>query len=234
MDEIMQRLDESFAPALKDMERRQKQAAAMAEGAQQAPVEPLPEPVDYLRQQQNQEYEYMKKPRLNGSTQKVSVDVNTAIAMLKPLFKKAKDDSERFTKVGDKEGARIAKEQYMRDVFFPTVEALVGENSPEEVINATKALKELDKYAFSAAGNSDGFTGSFVANLYQYDTGNVLPTSDIDVQRSLQSIVSLVQNDQIRAAVGLAKKIKDRIDSGEHTASKEDYELIQKVALRGQ
>lgn len=229
-EEVMARLNESFAPALKDMERRQKEQARQAQ--QQPPVPQ--EPIDYLRQQENQAYQYSKRPRLNGSTQKVSVDARLTAALLRPHYQKAKDDSERLAKVGDKEGARIVREQYMRDVFMPTIEALVRENSPEEVLNATKALDKLDDYVFTAIGKSNGYTGAFVAQLYQSDMGNVLPTSDVDVERAVQSLIGLVSNDQIRSAVGLANKIKAKIDTGENTASQEDYELIQKIALRGQ
>lgn len=228
-EEIMARLDETFAPALKNVAKRQKQEAKQM---QEMPVPQ--EPVDYLRQSQNQAYEYNKKPRLNGSTQKVSVDAHATAAMLKPQFQQAKDDSERLARVGDKEGSRIVQEQYMRDVFMPTVEALVGENSPEEVINSPRALAELDKYVFTPTGNGYGYTGAFVNKLYQSDMGNVLPTSDADVQRTVLTLIQQVNNDQIRAAVGAANRIKAQIDAGEHTASKEDYEIIQKIALRGQ
>lgn len=229
-EEVMARLDETFAPALKEMERRQKEQTRQA---QQQP--PMPQaPVDYLHQQENQAYQYNQRPRLNGSTQKVSVDARLTASRLRPYYQKAKDDSERLAKVGDKEGARIAKEQYMRDVFMPTIEALVRENSPEELLNATNALAQLDNYVFTATGQGNGYTGALVASLYQSDMGNVLPTSDIDVQRTVQKLIGLVANDQIRSAVGMANKIKAKIDVGENTASQEDYELIQKIALRGQ
>lgn len=210
------------------IEKRQTQRMA------QQP-EPAPQvPVDYLRQQQNQSYEYNKKPRLNGSTQKVLIDAWATIDLLKPQYRQAKDDSERLAKIGDKEGAQIEKEQYMRDVFQPAVTALVGENSPEEVMNASRVLSELDKYVFTPAGKGNGYTGAFVSQLFQSDMGNVLPTSDADVVRALVSIRRLVSNDQIRAAVGIANRIKAQVDSGEHTASEDDYAIIQKVALRGQ
>ena len=117
---------------------------------------------------------------------------------------------------------------------MPTIEALVRENSPEELLNATNALAQLDNYVFTATGQGNGYTGALVASLYQSDMGNVLPTSDIDVQRTVQKLIGLVANDQIRSAVGMANKIKAKIDVGENTASQEDYELIQKIALRGQ
>lgn len=193
-----------------------------------------PKPVDYYRDAANKAFAFQQRPRLNGSTQKVNVDVRAVLDRLAPQYKRAKDDSERLARTGDKEGARIVKEQYMRDVFLPVVEALVRENSPEEMMNATRALSEIDKYVLDGIGRADGYTQALVASLYQSDMGNVLPTSDIDVQRVVMNLKRLVVNDQIRAAVGMANKIKAKIDAGENTASQEDYELIQKIALRGQ
>ena len=201
---------------------------------EEKPVNVNLSPVDYYHNSVNREVERNKRPRLNGSTQKIAIDARLTASRLRPYYQKAKDDSERLMKVGDKEGAQIAQEQYMRDVFMPTVEALVRENSPEELLNATNALSQLDNYVFTATGQGDGYTGALVASLYQSDMGNVLPTSDIDVQRTVQKLIGLVANDQIRSAVGLANKIKAKIDVGDNTASQEDYELIQKIALRGQ
>ena len=191
-------------------------------------------PVDIHRQQVNAARDYNRKPRLNGSTQKVLVDVKAVLSRLAPYYQKARDDSERAQKIGDIEGSRILKEQYMRDVFTPAIEALVRENSPEEIINATKALNEIDKMVLTDGGRPDGYTSAFVSKLYQTDMGNVLPTSDADVSQTIMKLIRLVSNDQIRSAVGLANKIKLQIDAGEHTASEHDYNIIQKIALRGQ
>lgn len=228
-NEILQRLDESFGPSLKAMEQRKKQQAA------QPQEQPMPQaPVDFYQEKLNKMTEYNKRPHLNGSSQKAGIDIKMAMKRIKPLYDKAKDDSARLAKVGDMEGSRIAKEQYMRDVFYPTIEAIVRMNSPEEIMYATYALNDADKYVLVDGGATDGFTSAFVNSLYQSDMGTVVPTSDAVVERAVENIKSLVYEDQIRAAVGAANKIKTMIDLGKNTASPEDYEIIQSVALRGQ
>ena len=225
-EEVFQRLNESFAPALKEMERRQKE--------QERQREQQPEnPVDYYQQDAKKREQVLSKPRINGSTQKVLVDVCAVTSLLAPQYEKAKDDSERLASLGDKQGSRIVREQYMQDYFLPSVESLVATNSPEEVMNSTKALSEMDKLVLADGGRADGYTYAFVSQLYQDGMGGVLPTSDVTVEAAVREIVRLVQDDQIRAAVGAAQRIKDNIDAGENTASEEDYELIQNVALRG-
>lgn len=193
-----------------------------------------PEPVDYLRQKHNQRRDYNKRPHLKGSTQKIMVDVAAVLSRLDTAYQKAKDDSEYLASTGDKEGSRIVREQYMEDVFHPTIASLVGANSPEEMLNSKKALDELDKRALTGVPNAPGYTAAFITQLYDKYMGGVLPTSDVNVEDAVRKVVRLVQSDQIRLAIGEAQKIKAKIDMGENTASAEDYELIQKVALRGQ
>lgn len=191
------------------------------------------EPVDYYQKGADKRKEVLSRPRINGSTQKVLVDVCAVTSRLAPKYHKAKDDSERLAMLGDKQGARISREQYMQDYFLPSVESLVMTNSPEEVMNSTKALAEMDKLALTEGERNDGYTYAFISKLYQDGMGGVVPTSDVVVETAVREITRLVQNDQIRAAVGAAQKIKDNIDAGENTASEEDYQLIQNVALRG-
>lgn len=193
----------------------------------------LSSPVDLYKKRADEQREASKRPRLNGSTQKLLVDICAVTENLTPKFNKARDDSERLMRLGDKQGARISREQYMQDFFLPAVQSLVMTNSPEELMNSTKVLSELDKMALTDGGRADGYTYAFVSQLYKDGMGGVVPTSDAMVEDAVRKIVRLVQTDQIRTAVGMAQRIKESIDSGENTASSEDYELIQNVALRG-
>lgn len=193
----------------------------------------LASPVDLYKQRVDEQRKVSERPRLNGSTQKLLVDICAVTKNLMPKFNKARDDSERLARLGDKQGARISREQYMQDYFLPSVESLVMTNSPEELMNSTKVLSELDKMVLTDGGRADGYTYAFVSQLYKDGMGGVVPTSDTVVEEAVRKIVRLVQSDQIRTAVGMAQRIKDSIDAGENTASTEDYELIQNVALRG-
>lgn len=202
-------------------------------GAQkEAPTE-VKKATDYLNKKEKERSDILNAPKLNGSTQKIAVDVAASLRPLAQAYKKARDDSDNLLRVGDKQRAKMVKEQYMSDVFLPTLESLVVTNSPEELLNSVKSLEALDKYVLIDGGSGSGYTASFIRNLHADDFGGVLPTSDSNVSRGVSEITRLVACDQIRSAIGLAAKIKSKIDDGEYTASDEDYEIIQKVALRG-
>ena len=145
-------------------------------------------PGDHYQKRADARREALARPRINGSTQKVLVDVCAVASRLAPKFRKARDDSERLLAIGDKQGARISREQYMQDYFLPSIESMVMANSPEEVMNSTKALAELDKYVLTDGGRPDGYTYSFISQLYQDGMGGVLPTSDAVVERAVHEI----------------------------------------------
>ena len=195
---------------------------------EQAPAQP----VDYYQEMRSKASKTLSKPVLNGSTQKILFEVAHAVEGLAGPFRKAKDDSERLSAVGDKNRASLMRQQYMTEVFQPTVESLVMMNSPEEILNSTKALKALDEYALVNGGRASGYTASFVKTLHSKDFGGVLPTSDVNVVEGVRRVRELVARDAIRSAIDTAKKLKDRVDRGEFTASTDDYDLLQKVALR--
>lgn len=202
---------------------------------QQAPsgLESANTPVDYYQSRSEAIRKANSRKFLNGSTQKVAVDVAAVADRLAPLYNKAKDDSERLARIGDKERSRICKEQYMRDIFLPAVESLVLSNSPEEVLGAIKSLDKLDKFALIEGGKANGYTAAFISRLHSEDLGTVVPTSDTNVTEGVRRISRLINSDQIRLATGTAKRLKERIDNGEITASDDDYDLIQRVVLRG-
>lgn len=202
------------------------------ESKQYRPKENSTDVVDYYQEMRSKASKSLSKPLLNGSTQKILFEVKQAVERLSEPYRRARDDSDRSKAVGDNERASIMQQQYMDEAFLPTVESLVMMNSPEEVLNSSKALAELDKYALVGAGRANGYTASFIRTLHARDFGNVLPTSDINVVDGVRRIRSMVAENNIRAAIHTAKKLKDFVDKGEYTASPEDYELLQKVALR--
>ena len=222
-NQIKQRMYESFGFTPEALAKQAKQTEQPAV---------MPQPKDYYQEMRSKASNSLSKPLLNGSTQKLSCEAKNAVQSLLGPFNKATDDSERLDAVGDKERARIVRQQYMEEVFLPVVESLVMMNSPEELLNSTNALKELDKYALVEGGRGSGYTAAFVRTLHKEDFGNVLPTSDVNVEDGVRRIRELVAYGSIRNAVGVAKRLKGQVDKGEFTASPEDYDLLQRVALR--
>lgn len=200
---------------------------------------PTPPPVDiYSLMAHNRMLESrMKRP--NGASPRIKDEVDYVVngfqgSGLKAAYNMAKAQSDSLYKRGDTLRAKMLKDQYMDEKFLPAVEALVRLTSADEVINSTDALNEMDKLVLTNGGNPAGFTRSFVEQLYRQDLGTTMPSSDAHVSEAVRRISGLIQSDQIRTAVGLATKTLASIEAGQHSADDSDYELLLKVAERGQ
>lgn len=150
---------------------------------------------------------------------------------VKQAYKKAMDDIRYAKASGDKQRAEIIRQQYMEDYYMPAVDAAVRLGSRQDVLGSKEILDSLDSLVILDGIRGNGYTESLAANLYEEGNGPAI--SDIEVQKAVQDIVRHCNNANIGAAIGLAKRIKNQIDQGNNVAVPEDYELIQKVAIRG-
>lgn len=150
---------------------------------------------------------------------------------IKNAYKQAKQQAEYLDAIGDKQRASIVRQQYMEDYFLPAVDAVVRISSKEELLGSKELLSQLDSMTLLEGIKGDGYTQSFVMSMYE--DGAAPTMSDGMVREAVKDIVRHCQNDRIASAVGVAKRIKKSIDHGDNIAIPEDYELIQKVAIRG-
>ena len=148
------------------------------------------------------------------------------------LLNKAKDDSELLLANGDKQRAGYVKDQYLEEKFLPAIETIANMHSVDELLNSKKALDMFDEYASLDNKSGTGYTASFLKTLHKEDRGSFSGTSDSVVRDGIKEMMLAANNDKIRSAIDIAKKLKSKIDSGDNIASQEDYELIQKVVLR--
>lgn len=172
----------------------------------------------------------LKVAKNYGARPKLMNEVERVISHIAPAFRKAKAESEYWKEHGDTQRYQWITQQYMEDYFHPALEALVRLNSSDEVASSAKAAGELDKYVLIPGGKANGYTSSFVRSLYELSGASDM--SDAAVQNAIRKIRGLVDQDQIRAAVGVATQIKNKIDAGENMANEEDYDLIQRVIIR--
>lgn len=220
-----------------DIEQRiaefnQSEMERIRENAEREPEEVV-EPVDVyqrnairLREENNKSY-----PR--GSSAIVITAVNSVIdgagaEGLARAFKRAKDDSESLRARGERQRAEIRRKQYMDEYFLPAVEIVVNSTSPDELLNSERALKELDKYVL-LEGSGRGYTASYVRQAYGNQLGQAEGRSDDYVRSGVREVNMLLDKGEIRAAFGLANKLKDKIEKGENIADDVDYELISRV-----
>ncbi len=189
---------------------------------------------DLLQEGRNARFEMGKKQFPNGSSKKLRKCAADVAERLAVPHRKAKSDSELLKKRGDIQRARMVIDQYMEDYFFPAVEALILLTNVDEVLNSKATLDLLDDYVLMETGSGSGYTRSYIDSLYDDFRGKTQGMSDYDVMKTIGKIRKLIERDEIRTAIALANRIKDKIDAGENQASDEDYDLIATIVARGQ
>jgi hypothetical protein len=206
----------------KELEERDKNAP-----------EPAPAPVDIYQRNQDRAYDVAQKSYPNGSSPAVNMSVTAVIdgagaEGLAKAYKRAKDDSDSLLSRGEKGRAQIRRQQYMQEDFLPAVEIVVNSTSPDEVLNSKKALDELDKYTL-LEGAGKGYTATYIRQAYGNQLGQQEGRSDASVRSDVMRLNALLDQGEIRSALGLANKLKEKIDKGEAMADDIDMDLIGRV-----
>lgn len=189
------------------------------------------EPTDYYRSAKRERSSADRKRSYGSRPYAKKILGRLQNSPVKFGYQKAKDDIEYLKSVGDKQRAEMVRQQYMEDYYMPAVDAAIRLGSKADVLGSQDILDMLDSLVIVDGVRPNGYTASFVANLYE--DGNAPSQSDIDVVEAVQKITRLCNEGNISSAIGTAKRIKERIDSGNSVAIPEDYEIIQKVAIRG-
>lgn len=185
------------------------------------------EKIDFYQQNANKMRRESRKAFPRGASTLTKKIAEEALGELARAKRRAEVDSDYWEKRGDEKRAELAKQQYMEDHFLPTVEMVIIASTPDEVLNAKDVLKEFDDLTFEYG---PGYTASYIRTAYGDQLGNTSNRSDGYVRETVERIKMLASSDQIRAAYGMAKKLKDEIDNGSHTADDVDYEVITRVA----
>ena len=194
---------------------------------------PALEPVDIYQRNQDRIYDVNQKTFPKGSSNAVNMSVTAVIdgigaEGLAHAFHEAKEDIDALKERGERGRAELMRQQYMQENFLPAVEIVVNSTSPDEVLNSKKALDELDKYVL-LEGAGKGYTATYIRQAYGNQLGQQEGRSDPSVGSDVMRINAMLDNGEIRTAVGIANKLKEKIDRGEAMADDIDYELIGRV-----
>lgn len=147
---------------------------------------------------------------------------------LAKAYHEAKADIDALKERGERGRADLMRQQYMAEDFLPAVEIVVNSTSPDEVLNSKKALEELDKYAL-LEGSGKGYTATYIRQAYGNQLGQKEGRSDDSVRSGVMRINRLLDDGEVRTAVGIANDLKDKIEKGEAQADDVDYELIGRI-----
>lgn len=197
--------------------------------------EERPEPVDIYQRNQDRIYDVSQKSYPKGSSRAVNMATTAVIdgvgaEGLAKAYKRAQDDVDALKDQGERGRAEIRRNQYMAEDFLPAVEIVVNSTSPDEVLSNQKALEELDKYALVVpGGSSKGYTATYIRQAYGNQLGQREGRSDNLVRDEVIRMNLLLDEGQIRTAVGIANNLKKKIDAGQAMADDADYELIGRV-----
>lgn len=200
---------------------------------QREQIKPIPEPVDIYQRNQTRLYETNQKSYPKGSSRAVNMAVYSVIdgvgaEGLAKAYKRAQDDIDALKDQGEKGRAEVRRQQYMQEYFLPAVEIVVNSTSPDEVLANQKALQELDKYVL-LEGSGKGYTATYIRQAYGNQLGQQEGRSDASVRSGVMRINALLDDGNIRAAVGIANDLKDKINKGSAMADDIDFELIGRV-----
>lgn len=208
--------------------KRERQSSGGSSGGATATVDIYQRDRDRLR-------DVSRKSYPNGSSRAVNMALYAVIdgagaEGLAKAYNRAKDDIEALKSQGERGRAEVRRNQYMAEDFMPAVEIVVNSTSPDEVLNSRQALNELDKYALVVPGGSGkGYTATYIRQAYGNQLGQQEGRSDASVRSDVMRINAMLDSGDTRTAVGIANKLKERIDRGEAMADDVDYELIGRV-----
>lgn len=202
------------------------------EKTQQAQA-PTPEPVDVYQRNQDKLYENSQKSYPKGSSRIVATAVYSVLdgqggEGLSHAYKEAKEDVDTLKRMEERERADLRRQQYMQEYFLPAVELVVNSASPDEVLNSKQALADLDKYAL-LEGSGKGYTASYIRQAYGKQLGQISGKDDQNVRSAIRRLNMLLDDGEIRSAVGLANRLKKKIDNGDALSSDESYELLGRI-----
>lgn len=194
---------------------------------------PLPSPVDIYQSNVDKRRDMSNKKFPKGSRALVLAATKAVIdgdggEGLAHASKRAKDDIDSLKRNGYRERAFIRGSQYMEEQFLPAVETVISYTSPDELLNNKEALAALDKMALGV-GSMTGYTAAYIRQAYGDVLGQKQGESDPTVISAMRRIRALVDAYQMRTAIGVAQKIKEQIDNGEHQAGPEDYAVIGRI-----
>lgn len=190
-------------------------------------------PVDIYQQTQDRIYDVNQKSFPKGASYAVNMAVNAVIdghgvEGLGKAYNRAKDDISALKSQGERGRAELRRQQYMQEYFLPALEIVVNSTSPDEVLNSSKALSELDKYAL-LEGAGKGYTATYIRQAYGNQLGQQTGRSDASVRSGVMRINTLLDDGEVRSAVGIANNLKKKIDDGQAIADDIDYDLIGRV-----
>ena len=227
-------MNEEVNKGLQEIDKRLKEAFN-TDGripAQEVPEGPSqPQPIDYYQMQENAAYEASQKPVAHGSPAKMGQIVDKMVEDFKQSrYNVAKNQYDHLLDADAKDHAEFMRQDYMTKNALPLVESLVDIYGEDAELNNKDVLSKLDSIMITDNGSGDGYTKGYIKQMHKQQMGTQGSDSDMEVMYGLSRVKQMADNDDIRGSVSEAKRLKDKVDRGELSASDDDYSLLLQVS----
>lgn len=218
----------------KDFEKRIDKVndKMIAEASSEAPEAPSQaQPIDYYQAQRNAAYEASQKATAYGSPAQIYQIVDKMVDDFKQTdYNVNKNQFDHLLDANARDTAEYLRQTYMTKKALPLTESLVEMYGVDAILNNKKVLAKLDEVMITPNGTGAGFTEGYLKQMHEQHRGTQASRSDMEVINGVRKVKAMADNDDIRGSVAKAKKIKEKIDNGELSASEDDYALLLQVS----
>ena len=189
------------------------------------------EPMDYYQMQENAAYEASQKPTAYGSPAQIGKVVDQMVNDFKQArYNVSINQYNHLKDANASDQAEYMRQDYMTKNALPLVESLVEMFGVDALLNNKGALSKLDEVMITNNGVGDGFTKGYLEQMHKQQIGTQGSDSDMEVVYGLSKVKQMADNDDIRGSVTEAKRLKEKVDNGELSASSDDYNLLLQVS----
>lgn len=211
----------------------QQEMKRLSKQAEQPDTNEAAETLDIYQQTQDKLRDNASKAFPKGSSQIVNYAVAQVVEGagaegLAHAYKEAREDDSELRERGERDRADLVKKQYMQEHFLPALEIVINSASPDELLNNKRALDTLDQYVLSE-GAGKGYTASYVRSAYGNQLGQVEGRSDAYMKSKMRELNMMLDKGNVREAYGLARKLKEQIEKGEHMVDDIDFNLLGRI-----
>lgn len=219
MEDINARIDQYAAQELNNLK-----------SSRSGPEQPMMQPIDVYQNKRNNRHENSWKAESYGAPTTLNVVAQQMADNIEPIYNLATNQFNHLQEYGMQEDAQAMADDYMENDFIPMVMGFVDQYGADAILKNQRALEVLDSKALTGNGDGTGYTAAFIKTMAPEVQGAVASVTDASLEQDINRMKELA-NSSPKAAISLAKRLKDQIDNGMVAAGADDYRLIARVAF---
>lgn len=219
MEDINARIDQYAAQELNNLKSLRSE-----------PEQSMVQPIDVYQNKRNNRHENSWKAESYGAPTTLNVVAQQMADDVEPIYNLATNQFNHLQEYGMQEDAQAMADDYMENDFIPMIMGFVDQYGADAILKNQRALEVLDSKALTGNGDGTGYTAAFIKAMAPEVQGTVASVTDASLEQDINRMKELADSSP-KAAISLAKRLKDQIDNGMVAAGADDYRLIARVAF---